>query len=49
MNILCIDLSCPECWDTIATVFVGLVAAWITYKLGKRQNELQQQQLKQQD
>ena len=46
MNILCIDLSRPEYWDTIATVFVGLVAARITCKLGKRQNELQQQQLK---
>lgn len=33
----------------IATIIAAFVAAWITYKLGKRQNELQQQQTKLQE
>lgn len=39
-------LDSSDWWGFGATIFVGLVAAWITNKLGKRQNELQQQQLK---
>ena len=39
-------INSPDWWGFGATVFVGLAAAWITNKLGKRQNELQQQQLK---
>ena len=39
----------PAWWSVIATFVAAAVAAWITYKLGKRQNELQQQQLKLQE
>ena len=40
------QLNRPECWSVGATIVAAIVAAWITNKLGKRQNELQQQQLK---
>ena len=46
MRCLCIDLTNPEWWSVIATIIAAIVAAWITNKLGKRQNELQRQQLK---
>lgn len=36
----------PAWWSVIATFAAAIVAACITYKLGKRQNELQAQQLK---
>ena len=39
----------PAWWSVIATILAATVAAWITYKLGRRQNELQQQQLKLQE
>jgi hypothetical protein len=39
----------PAWWNVIATFVAAAVAAWITYKLGKRQNELQQQQLRLQE
>ena len=40
------QLNRPEWWSVGATIVAAIVAAWITNKLGKRQNELQQQQLK---
>ena len=42
-------VSHTDWWSFGATVFAALVAAWITYVLGKRQSELQQQQLKLQE
>ena len=36
----------PDWWSVIATFVAAAVAAMITYVLGKRQNELQKQQLK---
>lgn len=39
-------LDSPDWWGFGATVFVGIVAAGITWILGRRQNELQEQQLK---
>lgn len=39
----------PEWWNAMATFVAAIVAAVITYKLGKRQNELQQQQVKLQE
>lgn len=42
-------VNSPDWWSVIATILAAAVAAWITYKLGKRQNELQQQQLKLQE
>lgn len=38
-------LDSPDWWTFGATVFVGLVAAWISYKFGKRQEKLLQQQI----
>ena len=40
------QLNRPEWWSVGATIVAAIVAAWITNKLGNRQNELQQQQLK---
>ena len=40
------QLNRPEWWSVGATIVAAIVAAWITYVLGKRQNELQEQQLK---
>lgn len=39
-------LNNPDLWSVGATVLAAVVAAVITYVLGKRQNELQKQQLK---
>lgn len=39
-------IQSPEWWSVIATIFAAIVAARITCVLGKRQNELQKQQLK---
>lgn len=39
----------PDWWSVIATIIAAIVAAVITYVLGRRQNELQQQQLKLQE
>ena len=49
MRYLCIDLTNPEWWSVIATIIAAIVAAWITYKLGKRQERIQQEQLKLQE
>ena len=46
MRILCINLTDPAWWSVIATIIAAFVAACITYALGRRQNELQEQQLK---
>lgn len=46
MRCLCIDLTNPEWWSVIATIIAAIVAAWITYVLGKRQLKLQEQQNK---
>lgn len=43
------QLNRPEWWSVGATIFAAIVAAVITYVLGKRQNELQEQQLKLQE
>ena len=43
---MCIDLTDPAWWSVIATIIAAFVAACITYALGRRQNELQEQQLK---
>lgn len=40
------QLNRPEWWSVGATIVAAFVAAVITYVLGKRQNELQEQQLK---
>lgn len=42
-------LDSPDWWSVIATILAAIAAAVITYVLGKRQNELQQQQLKLQE
>ena len=39
----------PDWWSVIATIFAAIVAAVITYALGRRQNRLQEQQLKLQE
>lgn len=39
-------VNSPDWWSVIATILAAITAAVITYVLGKRQNELQQQQLK---
>ncbi len=39
----------PDWWSVVATIIAAIVAAVITYVLGRRQNELQQQQLKLQE
>lgn len=49
MEKFCNFITDPAWWGVIATFVAAFVAAWITYKLGKRQNELQQQQLKLQE
>ena len=46
MEKFCDFITKPEWWSVIATIIAAFVAAVITYVLGKRQNELQQQQLK---
>lgn len=42
-------VSTPDWWSVIATIIAAITAAVITYVLGRRQNELQQQQLKLQE
>lgn len=46
MDKFCDFITKPEWWSVIATIIAAIVAAVITYMLGKRQNELQRQQLK---
>ena len=49
MEKFCDFIANPDWWSVIATIIAAIVAAVITYVLGKRQNELQQQQLKLQE
>ena len=49
MNSFCKFITSPDWWNVIATFLAAIVAAWITYRLGKRQNELQEQQTKLQE
>lgn len=49
MEKFCNFITNPEWWSVIATIIAAIAAAWITYRLGKRQNELQEQQLKLQE
>ena len=49
MKSLCIDLTDPAWWSVIATFIAALTAALITWILGRRQNELQKQQIKLQE
>lgn len=46
MDKFCDFITNPAWWGVIATIIAAFVAAVITYVLGRRQNELQQQQLK---
>ena len=46
MENFCKYITNPDWWSVIATIIAAIVAAVITYVLGRRQNELQQQQLK---
>ena len=49
MEKFCNIITNPEWWSVIATVIAAIAATWITYKLGKRQNELQEQQIRAQE
>ena len=49
MEKFCNFITNPDWWSVIATIVAAIVAAIITYVLGRRQNELQQQQLKLQE
>mgnify|MGYP003300806539 FL=1 len=49
MEKFCNIITNPEWWSVIATVIAAIAAAWITYRLGKRQNELQEQQIRAQE
>lgn len=42
-------LTNPEWWSVIATFTTAVVAAYVTHKIGKRQNELIKQQIRQQE
>lgn len=46
MDGFCKFITSPDWWSVIATFLAAIVAAWITCKFGKRQNELQEQQIK---
>ena len=46
MEKFCNFITNPDWWGVGATIIAAFVAAVITYVLGKRQNELQEQQLK---
>ena len=46
MEKFCDIITDPDWWSVVATIIAAIVAAVITYVLGRRQNELQQQQLK---
>lgn len=45
MEKFCNSITDPAWCSVVATIFAAIVAAWITYKLGKMQNELQQKQV----
>lgn len=49
MDNFCDFITNPDWWSVIATILAAITVAVITYVLGKRQNELQQQQLKLQE
>lgn len=49
MDKFCDFITDPDWWSVVATIIAAIVAAVITYVLGRRQNELQQQQLKLQE
>ena len=49
MEKFCDFITDPDWWSVVATIIAAIVAAVITYVLGRRQNELQQQQLKLQE
>lgn len=49
MEKFCIFITNPDWWNVIATFTAAIVAARITSKFGKRQNELQEQQIRQQE
>jgi mannitol-specific phosphotransferase system IIBC component len=49
MEKFCDFITNPEWWSVIATIFAAIAAAVITFVLGRRQNDLQQQQLKLQE
>lgn len=49
MEKFCDFITNPAWWGVVATIIAAIVAAVITYVLGRRQNELQQQQLKLQE
>ncbi len=49
MEKFCDFITDPAWWSVVATIIAAIVAAVITYVLGRRQNELQQQQLKLQE
>jgi len=49
MEKFCDFITNPDWWSVIATILAAIAAAVITYVLGRRQNELQQQQLKLQE
>lgn len=49
MEKFCIFITNPDWWNVIATIFAAIVAAGITCVLGKRQNRLQEQQIRQQE
>ena len=49
LELLAENASSPDWWSVIATILAAIAAAVITYVLGRRQNELQQQQLKLQE
>ena len=49
MEKFCNFITDPDWWSVVATIIAAIVAAVITYVLGRRQNELQQQQLKLQE
>ena len=42
-------IDSPDWWSVIVTFIAAVVAATITYVLGKRQNQLQEQQIKLQE
>ena len=49
MDKFCDFITNPAWWSVIATFVTAIVAAWITSKFSKRQNELQEQQVKLQE
>ena len=49
MEKFCDFITNPDWWSVIATFVAAIVAAVITYVLGRRQNDLQEQQVKLQE